>query len=1055
VDGLINFSHYSLPQLKELQHSIDPQSFPINARNLHAALEQLQQSVGAPIEETPEVPIRFSAHEGLRGWLEAKWRRQSLYGAGTIEILPDEIRIRGSCRTWLGVATSAEEVLAPAAICNVLQDGERLQFEAKRRARWRKRYLLSAQSATVAEKLCSKLPQERTANFQRSTLDPWTFNRALLKATPRVWITPTIVATNILVFAAMALLYRNLGDFDLVQLSVWGANGPLTLAGQWWRLWTALFVHINVLHLALNMWALWNVGRITERLFGRWLFLGIYVSVGLLASVTSLLWNPGLISVGASGAIFGLIGAFIAFLSKRRSGVPATVIRSHWLPTLAFTLFNLADGLLQPGIDNAAHVGGLLSGFALGWILARPLEQRGKLLWPQVALAAALVACCFAAVVGQVSGLRKQITGPEQYLLAHSWYPKGEEENLRVWQDLANQAGAGTMSDAELGARFSKDILPFWKLASERLQREDQAVPPSQRSFAEELHTYADLRMKWAQAIIDATTSQDANRAQEAQRLMQQANLSQAREQRLGMRARMDNRPRALASNAWIVRLRDVLTFKKQRCVAYPLSLHLPISATDARSDSPVFRYTDACDAQRLFLEGNYRALDDLMNRSISSLTDLPDGSSSLSAEFGGLDDLFGFGTLSVDEALGRTADWRRQVPGSLNADLVEAMLFEVWAWSARGHGYASNVTAQGWMQFALRDEMAAAGLRELSDRADVNPYWYVLSIQVGLDQAVGEDKLQQIFDQGAIKYPTFDALLSARLRTLMPRWSGSYRQVDQFIVEQTARAPELDRDLLYARLYWNYDSLELDTANIFSDGMARWDRVQQGFQRWIERYPRSDYVLNGFTRMACLAKQWGEFATLRPQLKTRYSASVWTKQVTLESCDADFKEHSLPAPSIPPQLVEPSSFDSTPVGLLWPVNSPAAQRPEQRALRLKLAAVQSKESVALKRLLRVDELERTKALTFDQWAQQITANVIPLWSEAIDTLDDIPSPKDADSESLLTAVRDYLITRRIALRKIGEAYADHDSQHEDWIPVMISSNNKAQVASDLLRGSY
>lgn len=1054
ADGLIDFSNYSPAQLQELQHSIDPHTFPINARNLRSALERSQQSAGALSEAKPEVPIRFSVRDGLRGWLEAKWRRQSFYGEGTIEVQSDEIRIRGSCRTWLGVATSAEKVLARAAICNVLQDGERLQFEVKRRPWWRKRYLLSAQSATVAQRLCSILPQDRTADFQRSTLDPWTFNRALLKATPRVWITPAIVAINILVFAAMALYYRLVGNFDLVQLSIWGANGPLTLTGQWWRLWTAQFVHLNLLHLTLNMWALWNVGRITERLFGRWLFLAIYVSVGLLASVASLIWDPGLISVGASGAVFGLIGAFLAFLSKRRLGVPAAVIRSHWLPTLAFTLFNLIDGFFQPGIDNAAHVGGLLSGFVLGWILARPLGQRAKFPWQQGAVAAVFVACCFAAAIGQVSGLRKQITAPEQYMLAHAWYSKGEEENLRVWQDLANQAGAGTLSDAELGTRFSKEILPFWKLANERLRREDRVVPPNQRSFAEELHTFADLRMQWAQAIIDATTSRDANRAQEAQRLMQQTNLSQARAERLGMRARMDSRPRSLANNMWIVRLRDLLTLKRQHCVTYPFSLHLPLSATDARSDAPVLHHTDACEAQRLFLEGNYRVLDDLMNRSVNSLTDLPDGSSSLSAEFGGLDDLFSFGTLSIEEALGRTADWRRAVPGSLNADLAEAMLFEAWAWSARGFGSASEVTAQGWLQFALRDEMAAAGLRELSNRANVNPYWYVLSLQLGLDQSVGGDKLQQIFDQGAIKYPSYDALMSARLRSLMPRWGGSYDRVNQFIMEQSAKAPELDRDTLYARLYWNYDSLELDTANIFSDAKARWELVQHGFQQWIERYPSSDYVLNGFARMACLAREWKEFATLRPQLKTRYSASVWTKQVTLESCDADFKERSVPivVSSPAPQIVMPSSVDPAPLGLLWPANQPAAQSAEQQSLRLKLAKVKSKESIALKRLLQLNNLERTKALTFEQWAQQVSADTIPLWSAVIDALDDIPNSKDAATENLVAAVRDYLITRRMALRQIGEISAD-PSHPEDWVPLMNSSNSKAQVASDMLRG--
>ena len=152
------------------------------------------------------------------------------------------------------------------------------------------------------------------------------------------------------------------------------------------------------------MWALWNVGSLTERLFGRGTLLFLYVAAGVLASLTSIAWDPSHSSVGASGAIFGVFGAFLAFLSRQRHQIPASIVRKHWISTSAFVLFNLVNGAIQPGIDNAAHVGGLLSGFALGFILARPLDPAIRRQFPmsQSVAAAAFVATVILAATWQV-----------------------------------------------------------------------------------------------------------------------------------------------------------------------------------------------------------------------------------------------------------------------------------------------------------------------------------------------------------------------------------------------------------------------------------------------------------------------------------------------------------------------------------------------------------------------------------------------------------------------------------------------------------------------------
>jgi hypothetical protein len=250
-------------------------------------------------------------------------------------------------------------------------------------------------------------------------------------------------------------------------------------------------------------------------------FFSLYIATGGLASLSSSAWDPTHLAAGASGAIFGILGAFLAFLVRRRSDVPRTIIRAHWISTLVFVLFNLVSGALQPGIDNAAHVGGLASGMLLGYILARPLDfaHRRRMALAQTAGAATLVAVALLAGLWQVRGIGAELTGPEQFYRTHGWYVSGEGANLRLWQQLAQQAASGTISDAELGRRFQQEILPFWLSASERLHKENQAVQGSQRSIALLVEEFAHDRAAWAQALIDAAMKSDSERGNDARNL--------------------------------------------------------------------------------------------------------------------------------------------------------------------------------------------------------------------------------------------------------------------------------------------------------------------------------------------------------------------------------------------------------------------------------------------------------------------------------------------------------------------------------------------------------
>jgi membrane associated rhomboid family serine protease len=888
IDGKIDFSGYSLTQLEELRFNIDRSAFPQNFANLIAEIERRRVSDGSQPVAEMLVEGRFTSRDGLAGWIQAKLHWLPFYGAGAVIVTPVEVVLRAWQRTWLGVPIQAERRLPVTGMRNVAAEGTRVRFEFKASVLPARKIEFITASEHQARELVARLPTTQTPGFQKRWSDITEFNRRLAAVGGRPWITPALVLANTATFITMAVATGDLGAFAPSTILDWGANyGPLTVNGQWWRLFSALFVHFNVLHLSLNVWALWGVGCLAERLYGRWAFAFIYFTTGGLASLTSIAWDPSHSSVGASGAIFGVLGAFLAFLSRNRHSVPAAIVRAHWRSTLAFVLFNLLSGGLQQGIDNAAHVGGLISGAVIGWILARPLSigQRSRFPALRSAVAAAFVVAVVLAAQWQVRGMGAQLTPYEQYLRNHAWYVNAEGRNLQLWQELAQRAAAGNISAAELSRSFERDIAPFWKTAHERLSRVE-SVPADQQSMDAIVKEFVRLRLEWARALIDATRDRDETRARDSVRLMHETGLVQARIDRLALQSRMQHRPRALATTPLVMKMRALLPWNRWECVRAPV-FYGRVAPSDSQTDGPAARDTAACLAQRLFMLGDYAALDALMKRTARARTDLPDGGSTVEALFGGLSVLFEYGGLQVDDVFGRVTDWRLAQNDSIEAHLVEAILFQDWAWSARGHGTAREVTPQAWLLFEHRTEMAATSLREVATRAADNPMWHVLSLDVGLDKSLAPDEIRLLFDRGRERFPDFLRLHRSMLRVLMPRWRGSYEEIDRFINEMSVMK-DGGRDFAeYAQLYWMYQSLERDDINVFDDARADWPTVKRGFEGLIARHPQSDFLLNGFASLACLAGDVAQYDSLRPHTEKRMSSTAWFGKHTMGRCDS------------------------------------------------------------------------------------------------------------------------------------------------------------------------
>jgi membrane associated rhomboid family serine protease len=195
-----------------------------------------------------------------------------------------------------------------------------------------------------------------------------------LKPKEGYFITPILIYANIGLFLIMTISGLGFISFKGQDLLQWGANyGPLTSGGEWWRLFTSTFLHGGLMHLLANMYGLLFVGIFLEPLLGRTKYLTAYVLTGLLASIASIWWYDATVSVGASGAIFGLYGVFLALLLTKI--FPPDFAKSFLISIAIFVGFNLLMGLTG-GIDNAAHIGGLLSGFVIGLILSPILKRQ-------------------------------------------------------------------------------------------------------------------------------------------------------------------------------------------------------------------------------------------------------------------------------------------------------------------------------------------------------------------------------------------------------------------------------------------------------------------------------------------------------------------------------------------------------------------------------------------------------------------------------------------------------------------------------------------------------
>lgn len=342
---------------------------------------------------------------------------------------------------------------------------------------------------------------------------------------PRIPASYALIATNVVLFLAMLSLGARLGHSATDLHLAWGASfAPATQDGQWWRLGSAMFIHFGILHLAFNMWALWDAGQFVERLFGSARFTVLYAVSGVAGNVLSLaLQGNRAVSGGASGAIFGLFGALLVALWHERRQVHGREFRWLFGGAAVFAMGSIGFGTFVPGIDNAAHLGGLAAGTLLAIALYRPSEAGIASGWHVRAAALGLLAAAIAYLFAAMPAPRYRWTEELQAQQDIRRFIQRESAISNEWNGLLAKEKNGELSFDQLANRIDANIATRYADSFAELSRlpDDSAIPSA--ATVRLLREYAQVRNEQSRELAEGLREGDPARIGKARELDQRA----------------------------------------------------------------------------------------------------------------------------------------------------------------------------------------------------------------------------------------------------------------------------------------------------------------------------------------------------------------------------------------------------------------------------------------------------------------------------------------------------------------------------------------------------
>jgi rhomboid protease GluP len=305
-------------------------------------------------------------------------------------------------------------------------------------------------------------------------------------------VTATLIGFCVVLFILMVMSGANIFSPSMEVLIKWGANArSLTVVGgEWWRIFTCIFEHIGVIHLLVNMISLYMIGTLLEPLIGKWRFLTAFIVTGIGGSIASIVWNPNVASAGASGAIFGLFGLTLALLSTNL--IEKNIRNSIFPNIISVVVINLVAGF-RPGVDYAAHIGGLITGLILGYLYFLLIRKTRQPIFFSIIASAVIGIVIIAAGFKSLDNIH---TDFERVLQGASKY---EEQGLKVFKDM-EKAG-----DLRVIKYITDETIPAWESYQKELTKLDALkLPPDLQKTKEELKQYGNLRLKFFELMRKA-----------------------------------------------------------------------------------------------------------------------------------------------------------------------------------------------------------------------------------------------------------------------------------------------------------------------------------------------------------------------------------------------------------------------------------------------------------------------------------------------------------------------------------------------------------------------
>jgi rhomboid protease GluP len=318
-------------------------------------------------------------------------------------------------------------------------------------------------------------------------------------------VTRLLIALNLLVFVLM--LWGGAGFWhspNNVQLT-WGANfAPATAVGQWWRLASAMFLHFGALHLGMNMLALWDGGKLVERMFGAARFLGIYIISGIAGNLLSLVIQGNqAVSGGASGAIFGIYGALLVYVWYTRHQMQQLEFRWLFWGALAFSALTIVMGFIIPGIDNSAHIGGFVTGIVFAVLCLPATVTRHKHLqrWRFISGLSWLLG--IAILLGHLPEPKYRWHEEQAIRKQVQRFTQIDQQANRKWNAIMLEGREGTVSFDEMAAQIDQQVATTYEESFERLSSlpDDPNLPSA--PLLEQAKAYALKRSEDSKAAAD------------------------------------------------------------------------------------------------------------------------------------------------------------------------------------------------------------------------------------------------------------------------------------------------------------------------------------------------------------------------------------------------------------------------------------------------------------------------------------------------------------------------------------------------------------------------